>query len=69
LAAKKIPSGSSFSKMSLTEAVENYLRRTNEMRTTGEIVEALEEGGIVHASANLAGRWAEGPRTLSPGMS
>jgi len=44
---------SSFSKMSLSEAAESYLRRVNEMKTTGEIVKALEDGGIVHASADF----------------
>lgn len=44
---------SSFSKMSLSEAIESYLRRVNEMKTTAEIVKALEDGGIVHASADF----------------
>lgn len=44
---------SSFSKMSIVEAAEHYLRRVNAMKSTADIVSALEEGGIVHASADF----------------
>ena len=42
-----------FSKMGASEAAERYLGIVNELKTTGEIVEALEAGGIVHASQDF----------------
>ena len=43
----------SFSKMGAVEAAENYLNLANQLKSTAEIVEALEAGGIVHTSQDF----------------
>ncbi len=42
-----------FSKMGAVEAAEHYLRLVGELKTTAEIVAALENGGIVHQSQDF----------------
>jgi hypothetical protein len=42
-----------FSKMGAVEAAEHYLRLVGELKTTTEIVAALESGGIVHQSRDF----------------
>ncbi|WP_447600628.1 hypothetical protein [Nitrospira sp. Nam80] len=42
-----------FSKMGAVEAAEHYLRLVGELKTTAEIVTALEDGGIVHQSQDF----------------
>lgn len=46
-------SSHSFSKMGAVEAAEAYLRVSNGLKTTAEIVTALEDGGIVHQSQDF----------------
>jgi len=43
----------SFFGLSIPEAVEKYLKIVKNKRTTNDIVEALERGGIVHNSKNF----------------
>ena len=42
-----------FSKMGAVEAAEQYLRLVGELKTTADIVTALESGGIVHQSQDF----------------